>query len=155
MAVGVLKEYLEEYAGNIMIFVGALLLFVGLLFLANFDSLLSVVTSFFGVILVAYGFFARLGLFYTKLGSSNGLGTILICISVVFFAVSVSLTEYQVVNGIKYVPQYIRGTFEGYRLDIISSRPYVWFSWDSLWIGLSMFLAGLILKVHRAPREQR
>jgi len=150
MAIDVFKEYLEEYSWSIMIIAGILLLVVGLMSYNTFGSLLSAATLFFGIIFVSFGFFARLEFFYQRLRSLNGLGTILVCISVVFFALSVAFMEFQAVKGVRTVPDYFRGFLRGYSVIVTTHRPYVWLGVTSIWVGLASFLAGLIVKVYCA-----
>jgi hypothetical protein len=147
VAIGVLKEYLVEYVGNIMIVAGIVLLAVGVLSVNIFGSIMSVFTFFFGIICVAFGFFARIGLFY-RLRSLNGLGTILVCVSVAFFALSVALLEFLSVKGFRLIPIYYRGVLEGTTLYVSLYRPYAWLSFASLWVSIGTFLAGLIVKVY-------
>jgi hypothetical protein len=148
MAIYVLKEYLEEYSGNLMILAGVLLLVVGLMFLETFGSVLSAVTLFLGVILVSFGLFVRLGLFHLKLRSLNGLGTILLCGSVVFFALCIPVMEFLAVQRVIAVPQYFHGIIIGYSEVIITYRPYAWLGAISIWVGVGLFLASLIVKVY-------
>jgi hypothetical protein len=150
MAIDVFKEYLEDYSGSIMIIAGVLLLVVGLMSYNTFGSLLSAATLFFGIIFVSFGFFARLGFFYSRLRSLNGLGTILVCISVVFFALSIAFMEFQAVKGVRTVPDFFRGFIRGYYQIVTTYRPYVWLGVTSIWVGLASFLAGLIVKVYCA-----
>jgi hypothetical protein len=150
MAIDVFKEYLEEYSGSIMIIAGILLLIVGLMSYNTFGSLLSAATLFFGIIFVSFGFFARLGFFYLRLRSLNGLGTILVCISVVFFALSIAFMEIQAVKGVRTIPDVIRGIIRGYYDVITTYRPYVWLGATSIWVSLASFLAGLIVKIYCA-----
>jgi hypothetical protein len=147
MAVDIIKEYLVEYAGTIVIAIGMLLLVVGVLFVNIFGSIVSVFTFFFGIVLAAYGFFSRVGLFY-NLRSLSGLGTVLICISVVCFALAFALLEVLSVKGIRLIPQYYRGVFEGYTTYVALYRPYAWLSLNSMWASLATFVAGLIVKVY-------
>jgi uncharacterized membrane protein len=150
MAIDVFKEYLEEYSGSIMITAGIVLLVVGLMSYNTFGSLLSAASLFFGIIFVSFGFLARLGFFYLRLRSLNGLGTILVCLSVVFFALSVTFIEFQAVKGIRTVPNFIRGFIYGYSVIVTTYRPYVWLGLTTIWISLAAFLAGLIVKVYCA-----
>jgi hypothetical protein len=152
MAIDVLKEYLQEYSGNIMIFSGVLLLVVGLMFVETFGSLVSVFAFFFGIIFLAFGFFARLGLFYSMLSSLNRLGTILICVSVVLLALSFAVIQYQAVKSVVYIPQYFHGVIEGYTTQINAYRPYAWLSLASAEVGLPILCAGLIAKAISARR---
>jgi len=152
MAIDLLKEYLLEYSGNIMIFSGFSLLVAGLMLLDTYGSLLSATTFFFGIVFVCFGAFSRLGLFYLKLRSFDGLGTILVCVSVVFFALSIALLEFLAVNGVFVVSQSIRGFLQGYILITTTYRPYAWLSAYSIWACIVSLVTGLILKVYCARR---
>jgi hypothetical protein len=148
MAIDLLKEYLREYSGNIMILAGITLLGVGVLFVNLFGSIVSVFTLFFGIVFLAYGLFARLGLFYQEWRSLSGLGTVLFCISVIFLALCIALMEFLSVKGIDVRPIYYRGFFVGNTEIIALYRPYAWLSLSSLWAGLGTFVVGLIVKVY-------
>jgi uncharacterized membrane protein HdeD (DUF308 family) len=151
MAIDVLKEYLQEYSGNIMILSGILLLVVGLLYVETFGSLVSVVAFFFGIVLFTFGFFARIGLFSLKLSSLNGLGTVLICVSVMLFALSFSLIEFEAVASITYMPEMVGGELI-YIPQVNTYRPYAWLSFISIEVGLPIFFVALIAKVFSARR---
>jgi len=152
MAIDVLKEYLLEYSGNIMIFSGIVFLAVGLMFMETYGSPVSAIAFFFGITFFIFGFFARLGLFYSKLNSLNGLGTILICVSVVLFALSFSLIEFQAVASITYVPELAGGGQVIYIPQVNTYRPYAWLSFTSIDIGLPILFAALIAKAYSARR---
>jgi len=143
----VLKEYLEEYSGNILILAGIILLAVGVLYVNIFGSIVSVFTLFFGIVCVVYGLFARIGLFYIKLRSLNGLGTVLVCVAVAFLALSIALMEFLSVKGVYFNPIYYRGVFLGETESIALYRPYAWLSLSSLWVSFATFVAGLLVKV--------
>jgi hypothetical protein len=147
MALDVLKEYLREYVGTIVLATGVLLVIIGILFINIFGSIVSVFALFLGIIFAAFGFFARIGLFY-NLRSINGLGTVLVCISVVCFALAISLMAFLQVKGIRLLPQYYRGVFEGYMTLITVYRPYAWISLISVLASFATFVAGLIVKVY-------
>lgn len=153
MAIDVLKEYLQEYSGGILVLSGIVLLVVGLMFMETYGSPVSVIGFFFGIIFVAFGIFARIGLFSSKLSSANGLGTILICISVVFFSLSFSLIEFQAVSSITKIPiMSPDGKLIGWYSEINTYRPYAGLSFTSAGIGLLVFFAGLIAKAYSARR---
>jgi uncharacterized membrane protein HdeD (DUF308 family) len=124
MAIDVFKEYLEEYSGSIMIIAGVLLLVAGLVSYSTFGSVLSAATLFFGIIFVSFGVLARLEFFYQRLRSLNGLGTILVCIAVVFFALSVAFMEFQAVKGTRTIPDYYRGFLRGYSVIVWKLKIY-------------------------------
>jgi hypothetical protein len=153
MAIYALKEYLQEYSWGILAFSGIALLVVGLMFMQSFGSPLSMIGFFLGIILVTFGFFARIGLFSSKLGSLDGLGTILICVSVVFLSLSFAVIEFSAVAGYESIPIFSRsGKFIGMEQEPIIYRPYAWLSLTSIGIGLPIFLAGLIVKAYSARR---
>lgn len=130
-----------------MILAGIILLAVGILFVNIFGSIVSVFTFFFGIICVAYGLFARIGLFYIKFRSLNGLGTVLVCIGVAFLALSIALMEFLSVKGVYFNPIYYRGVFLGETESISLYRPYAWLSLSSLWVSFATFVAGLFVKL--------
>jgi hypothetical protein len=148
MAIDVFKEYLEENSGSIMIIAGILLLVVGLVSYGSFGSLLSAASIFFGIVFVSFGLLARLEFFHLKLRSLNGLGAILVCIAVVFFALSVAFMEFQAVKGTRTIPDYYRGFLRGYSVIVITYRPYFWLVVTLIWVGLASLLAGLIVKIY-------
>jgi hypothetical protein len=152
MAIDILKEYLHEYSGNIMIFSGILLLVVGLLYVDTWGSPVSVVAFFFGIVLFTFGLFARVGLFSLKLLSLNGLGTILICVSVAFLALCFAVTEFQAVASVVTVYQMGPGGKVIPYQEVITYRPYVWLSFNLIEVGLPLLFAGLIAKAYSARR---
>lgn len=151
MAIHVLKEYLQEYLGNIMVFSGIVFLVVGLLFMETYGSPVSAIAFFFGITFFIFGFFVRLGLFSSKLSSLNGLGTVLICVSVMLFALSFSLIEFEAVASITYMPEMVGGELI-YIPQVNTYRPYAWLSFISIEVGLPIFFVALIAKVFSAHR---
>jgi hypothetical protein len=143
----VLKGWLAEYLPGIMVFLGIVLFVVGLLFMQVSSSPVSVIGFFFGIVLIAFGILARVGFFSTNLRSLNGLGTVLICISVVFFSLSFSVLQFQEVSGYVQIPVMDHGVIIGYMSQPNYYRPYTWLSLTSIGICLSMLFAGLIAKV--------
>jgi len=152
MAKDVLKEYLLEYSGNIMIFSGIVLFVVGLFFTETFGSPVSAIAFFFGITFFTFGLFARLGLFYSKLNSLDGLGTILICVSVALFALSFSLIVFQAVKSVTYIPVMGPGGRITYSPQINTYRPYAGFSLNLIAVGLPILFVALIAKGYSARR---
>jgi hypothetical protein len=146
-------DFVTENFGKIMVFGGVGLLIIGFLMLTGFGSLWSAISFFFGILLLAFGFFAVFGFFSGNLRSLNGLGTILICISVVFFALS--LVVFQFLNIV--VVGWMQEVFRGARLPFFrpiwsSERPYLWLSWLSIEVALTLLVIGVVLKVYYALR---
>lgn len=152
MAIDLLKEYLVEYSSGILFFSGVVLLVGGLLFLETFGSILSAGALFFGIIFVAWGLFLRLGLFYLKLRSLDGLGTILVSLSVVFLALSVTVMTFMTVQSMVPVSVYLRGILLGYYAIMYTTRPYAWLASISLWAFIISFVTGVIVKIFSGRR---
>jgi hypothetical protein len=152
MAIDLLKEYLVEYSSGILFFAGVLLLTCGVLFLETFGSFLSAASLFFGIIFVAWGLFLRLGFFYLKIRSLDGLGTILVSISVVFLAFSMAVMTFMTVKSTVPVGIYLRGILLGYYTILNTYRPYVWLASISFWACVVSFLAGVIVKIFSSRR---
>ncbi len=152
MAIDLLKEYLVEYSSGILFFSGVLLLICGVLFLETFGSILSAGSLFFGIIFVAWGLFLRLGFFYLKIRSLDGLGTILVSVSVVFLALSITVMTFMTVKNTVPVGIYLRGILLGYTTIMNTYRPYAWLASISLWASVISFLAGVIVKIFSGRR---
>lgn len=152
MAIDLLKEYLVEYASSILFFSGFLLLVAGVLLLETFGSILSAASLFFGIVFVAWGLLLRLGFFYLKLRSLDGLGTILLSVSVIFLALSITGMTFLAVKDTIIVPTYIRGIFGGYYTILDTYRPYAWLAAVSLWAFTVSLVAGVIVKIYSGRR---
>ena len=152
MAIDLLKEYLVEYASSILFFSGFLLLVAGVLLLETFGSILSAASLFFGIVFVAWGLLLRLGFFYLKLRSLDGLGTILLSVSVVFLALSISGVTILAVRHVYLVPTYIRGFLSGYIQILDTYRPYAWLATISLWACIISLVAGVMVKIYSGRR---
>jgi len=145
-----IRVYLDERLGTFMFLTGIILLVAGLLFLSGLGSILSACSIFFGITFVVFGLLIRLGFFYVKFFSLNGLGIFLICLSVIFFALSVSLLQFVKLDLLNVVPILFRGTIVGYKLIVESERIYISISSLLLRIGLVLFIIGLLMKVYNA-----
>jgi len=152
MAIYLLKEYLVEYASSILFFSGLLLLVAGVLLLETFGSILSAGSLFFGIVFVAWGLLMRLGFFYMKLRSLDGLGTILLSVSFVFLALSMASITFLGVKHVYLASTFIRGTFGGYYTILDTYRPYAWLAMISLWAFIISLLAGMIVKIYSGRR---
>jgi hypothetical protein len=139
---------IDERVGIFMFFVGVLLLAIGLLFLSGLGSLVSACSLFFGVTFVVFGLLIRLGFFYGKLLSLNGLSIFLISFSIIFFAISLSLLQFVKLDLLAVVPILFRGVIVGYSLHIESERIYISICSLLLKISLGFFIVGLLIKVY-------
>jgi hypothetical protein len=142
--------YVREYLGKIMILIGVVLLVLGVLSLNLFGSIYSAGSLFFGIILLFFGFFAQLGFFWGNLRSLGGVGTILICVSVASFALSIAVAQFLEVRSIAYGPVISHGTVLGWAGFLITDRPFTWMSDVLMQLGLTLLVIGIVLKIVHA-----
>lgn len=141
-------DFVREHFGKILFLAGVMLLGLGILSFNRFGTVLSAVSLFSGVVFVAFGVFAQLGLFSVILKSWGGLGAILLCVSVVCFAFSVSIFQFMNVELLGYMQRPFRGALLPFYKPIFhSERPYVWVSGIFLDVSLVLFIVGLVTKV--------
>jgi hypothetical protein len=76
------------------------------------------------------------------------MGTILVCISVVFLAISIAVIEFLEVSGFRVVKDVFRGAVLGYKVIVSMNRAYVWLSAISMRISLITFSIGSIIKIY-------
>jgi len=145
-------DFVTENFGKIMVFSGVGLFIIGFLLLTGFGSMWSAISLFFGILLVAFGFFALFGFFSGNLRSLNGLGTILICLSIVFFALSLVVFQFLNVVVVRWLQEVFRGGSLGARALLSSERPYLWLSGLSMEAALALLVIGVVLKVYYALR---
>jgi hypothetical protein len=84
----------RDNAGTISVLLGLALLVLSVLLFTMLGNPYSASCLFFGITFVALGIFAKIGMFWVKLHSRGGLGTVLICASIVFFAFSLALFQF-------------------------------------------------------------
>jgi uncharacterized membrane protein len=136
-------DFIKEYIGNILFFIGIILLVFGLLFARTFGSLECAIGLFFGLIFFIFGSFARLGMFSANLRSLTGLGTIIICNSVVFFSFSISIIQFVGVKVLGLVKQPSGLFMIAYRLEY----PYAGLSQIFMQVSIVSFMIGIALKI--------
>lgn len=143
------SDYVRENFGKFMIIVGVLLVVVGLLLLSSVGSAFSASSFFFGLLFVIFGFFVQLGVFSGGVRSLGGLGTLFVCLSIVFFTFGVVIIQFQNINVIGYVQEVFRGArLPFYRMLIATDRPYWWLSDFCVHLGLVLLVVGLAFKVY-------
>lgn len=101
--------------------------------------------------MTSFGMLIKLGLYSTKITSFDGLGTILISISIVTFALSIALLQFLTLNVIEVVQQIFRGTpLNRYKVFYDVERPYGALSVALLKLSLIIFVSGLFIKAYNA-----
>lgn len=148
-----LMDSLREYLGRILIGLGLILVVAGILLVSTFYffiptfAIVPIATLFLGLVFVAYGFFIQVGLFSVRWRSLNGLGTILLCISVGFFALAIVAIQIQLVTGFEQVGVPSRGgTIPFIMFFPISFRPFLYLFGLGLELGAAFLVASLVLK---------
>jgi hypothetical protein len=143
-------DYLKDNLGKVLIAVGLILVILGVLTLAALSAvvpdvtlLVPAVSLFLGIVFVVYGFFVQVGLFSVRWTSVNGVGTILLCISVGFFALAIVAIQFQLITGFE-----VFGTPNNAFLILIpySIRPFLFLFAIGLQLGVVFFVASVILK---------
>jgi hypothetical protein len=150
-----LMDFLRDNLGKVLIALGIVFFVSGIMLLSTFYfelSALSVavptVPMFLGVMFIAYGFFVQVGLFSGRWRSINGLGTILLCISVAFFALALTAIQIQLVTGfqVEDMPSRSGGTSSFSMLFPYSTRPFLSLFGLGLELGVAFFVAGIMVK---------
>lgn len=155
-------DFLKENLGKILIAVGILLLVLGFVMQSTFYfvisafGFISAVNLFLGIMLIVLGSFVLVGLFPVKLRSIDGLGTILLCVSIGFFALAFVAIQFQLVTGfdVEGIPRPFGGGWEGFIATPISERPFLFLFSNGLQLGLVFLVASLILKAFSYFRNQ-
>jgi len=151
-----LSDYLSEHLGKILIAAGIVFVVVGSLFIGDYyyevplSALIPCVLMFLGIVFVAYGLMIQVGFFSGKWFSIGGIGTILLCVSVLFFALTVVAIQVQLVSGFSIIDQIVGRAGRAipvYEAVPDSVRPFLYVSGEALQLGLILFAAGVILKV--------
>jgi hypothetical protein len=154
MAFEIIKAYLEEYLSGIIFLVGIVLLFIGLLFLKATGSVLSATSFFLGITFIAFGIFIKVGFFSMKLRSLDGFGTILVCSSVLLFALAIALIQFLEIRVVGFTQEVFRGVpLPYFRVHIESERPYAYMVDILIKASVIQFLTGLIIKIYYALRR--
>lgn len=144
---------IDERIGTLMFAAGGISIIVGLLFLSRLGSIISACGIFFGIIFMAFGILIHLEFFQGNLLSSNGLGTLLISLSIIFFALSISLMQFVRLDILNVFPLIFRGTVVGYKLAAEYERIYVPICSVFLRLGLFSLIAGLFIKIYNAIKS--
>ncbi len=142
---------LRENFGKISIAIGILLVVFGVSTSSMVGSVASAVGLFSGIVLIAYGFFAQVGLFSIEWRSTNGVATMMLCVSVVFFAIAIMSLLFQDVTANIVIEVFRGGVFPSLRL--VFTRPFLYLFALGSELGLIFFVISVILKVYSLFRR--
>jgi len=142
----------RDNVGKIMFAVGVVLVIAGVLTLNLNGSILSAGSLFFGIVLVVFGLFTQMGFFSGNLRSLGGMGTILICVSIIVIACAIVILEFQQVDLVRFVPVVDKGSIITWRAVLSSDRPYLLMSVLLAETGVAVFVSGIALKIVHAVR---
>jgi len=144
---------IRENVAKIMIVLGIVFLVLGVLTLTTVFAVIPMFSLSVGILLLALGFFARVGLFSVEWRSPNGLAVILLCVSVAFFALAVASIQFQEISSVKVAHQRfdVVGNFPAGRtfedwLIVITDRPFMSLFILGTQVGLAFFVASVAIK---------
>jgi hypothetical protein len=150
------SDFFKDNLGKILILAGLFLCLMGIFLMSTFYfilpsiALLPALSMSLGICFVACGFFLQVGLFAVKWRSLNGLGTMLLVISVVFFSLAISAIQIQLVTGfeVQGVPNRGGGISQFSMLFPISARPFMFLFTEGLQLGTAFLIVSLFLKFY-------
>jgi uncharacterized membrane protein HdeD (DUF308 family) len=136
---------IEDHLDKILILPGLILLVVGLLCKTALGSWISASSLFFGIVFFTFGIFLKLGIFSAKAHSAAGVGTILICASIICIAISIALFQFVYIDVLRYVPY---RTYHIYRVTcVLWVHPYSWLCNLLAQSSLVLFIGGVTAKI--------
>jgi len=146
-----IRVSLKDNFGKVSIAFGILLVVFGLFMSSTLGTVASAIGLFSGFVLIAYGFFAQVGLFSVEWRSINGVATMTLCVSVVFFSIALMSLLFQDVSA--YMTRdFFRGTvIPGVRL--VLTRPFLYLFALGSELGVISFVISVILKVYSLFRR--
>ena len=146
------RARLKENFGKVSIAIGILLVVFGV----STSSMLGTVASAFGLfsgfVLIAYGFFAQVGLFSVEWRSINGAATMILCVSVAFFAIALVSLLFQEVSRADVIKEIFRGSVS-LSVRLLFTRPFLYLFVLGSQLGLIFFVISVILKVYSLYRR--
>ena len=146
-----IRAGLKENFGKVSIAIGILCVVFGVAMSSTLGTFASAIGLFFGFVLIAYGFFAQIGLFSVEWRSINGAATMTLCLSVVFFAIALVSLLFQEVSA-NIMREFFRGgVFESVHL--VFTRPFLYLFALGSQLGLIFFVISVILKVYSLFRR--
>jgi uncharacterized membrane protein HdeD (DUF308 family) len=145
---------IQENAAKIMIALGVVFLVLGVLTLTAFFAVIPMISLFLGLTFLTLGFFSHIGLLSVEWLSVDGFATILLCSSVVLFALAVASLQFQNFT----TAQVALVHFDGYAnyptglahenwMILNTERPFLSLSILGTQVGLALFVASVTTKV--------
>jgi len=124
---------------------GVVLLVIGVLYKTSIGSWVSVTIMFFGMMLLFFSIFLKLGIFPTKLFSLAGLGTILICVSITSIILAIVLFQFFDVAVLGYARERL-GKY--YKVTCVVWKPsYLELCTLLIQSGFVLFIAGMTMRL--------
>jgi len=157
------EEIFEEYGSGVFIVVGVILLFLSILTMSKFGTLSSAMFFLTAVAFFLAGFAFKFEWFYAGIGSKEGIGTVLICASVMTLATAGVLllfrqpTNFEVIKGVNPRDRGFAYRYYGHPgspgwsaviFDLVCI--YGEISGILGLIGIILFIAGFVLKLKSA-----
>jgi hypothetical protein len=142
---------LRDNFGKVSIAIGILLVVFGISMSSTLGTVASAFGLFSGFVLIAYGFFAQVGLFSIEWRSINGVATLTLCVSVVFFSVALMSLLFQDVSS-SVVREIFRGSVS-LSLRLVFTRPFLYLFVLGSQLGLIFLIISVILKVYSLFRR--
>lgn len=148
-------DFLKDNQGKILIAIGILLSVLGLGMQSTFYFVIPVAVGFLsgaslflGILLIVLGSFVQVGLLPVKWHSVDGLGTVLLCISIGFFDLAIVAIQFQLVTGfyVEGIPSPGGGMGPFVMAIPMSERPFLFLFASGLQFGLAFLVASLIFK---------
>jgi hypothetical protein len=146
------EGWFRDNLGKIVFLKGILFLILGILTYDGFGSFLFATVLFLGIVFVSFGLLAQLGFFSGGFRSIGGVGTVLICLAIVFAASSIVLFGFLSIDSVRVVASIFKGAVLGYRVVFSLERPYLWLSVLFMRLGIGAFVLGVLFKVIHAVR---
>jgi len=147
MRIGMLNVLapIREHLDMILFLSGFILLVVGLLCKTALGSWFSASSLFFGMVFLTFGMFLKLGIFSVKFRSAAGVGTILICASIICIAISIALFQFVNIDVLRYVRF---RTYDYYRVTcVLWEHSYSWLCNLLAQSSLVLFIGGVAAKI--------
>lgn len=147
-------DFFHEAIGKVMVLLGFLLLVSSVALFSKAWQYSSIASLVLGVSLVVVGVVIHYESPTLKVPSREGWGTILVCVSAVFFATAIGFFLFAVPGSVWAMPASWgrRGVGESILLMDLT-RPNMWLTPILMWSGIGLFAFGILLKFSREYLE--
>ncbi len=143
-------SWFSDNLGKVVFLIGVVFLVVSLSIYNGFGFMFFAVSCFLGIVFTVFGLLSQLGFFSVSLRSFSGVGTILICMAVIFVASSVALFGFLEVTSSRVVAEIFKGAILGWKVILSTERPYLWLSALLIRLGFAFFGFGVLFKILHA-----